>query len=189
VMDELSSRARRFTALLLLAATAVLLWVAMVAPLLNYGRSASEARASNLRSLSRDRALLALEPKIRSALDATNHSPRWTRFYESRKPEQAVLQLETDLQELLKSPNNPTSMIAQPASMRGALTRVRVKITLTMTIDQLAQTLARIGSYSKQLQIESLTIQAPDYQAVDSNPNLSIQAEIAGFMLTPKARI
>jgi Type II secretion system (T2SS), protein M subtype b len=185
MMDGLSARGRRSMALCLLAAVMAILWLGLVAPILDYCRSTSDTRAENLRSLSRDRALLALEPSIHTALVAMDHSPHWARLYDSQKPEQAVLRLETDLRELLKAPNNPTSMSAQPPAAQGLLTRVRVKVALSMPIDQLVQTLARLSSHSKLLQIESLTIQAPDYQVVDANPNLSIQAEIAGFMVTP----
>jgi hypothetical protein len=190
MMDGLSARGRRLTALCLLGAVTAVLWLGVVAPILDHYRNAQDTRAEDLRALSRDRALLALEPSIRTALVTLDHSPHWARLYDSQKPEQAVLRLETDLRELLKAPNNPTSMTAQPPDAQGPLTRVRVKVALSMPVDQLAQTLARLSSHSKLLRIESLTIQAPDYQAVDTNPNLSIQAEIAGFMVTPppKAR-
>ena len=189
MMDGLSARGRRLTALCLLGGAMAILWLGLVAPIVDYCRNTSDTRAEDLRSLSRDRALVALAPSIRTALVTLEHSPHWARLYDSQKPEQAVLRLETDLGELLKAPNNPISMTAQPPDAQGPLTRVRVKVALSMPIDQLAQTLARLSSHSKLLRIESLTIQAPDYQVVDANPNLSIQAEIAGFMVTPpKAR-
>jgi hypothetical protein len=186
MMENLSVPRRRLVALLLLGAAIVSFWIAIVAPILGYYRGTSDVRAADLRSLSRDRALLALGPGIRTALSAVDQSPRWARFYDTQTPERAVLQLETDLRELLKAPNNLISMTAQPPSTQGPLTRVRVKVTLSMPIDVLAQTLARLASHSRLLEIENLTIQAPDYQVIDTNPNLAIQAEIAGFMVTHK---
>jgi hypothetical protein len=185
MMESLSTRGHRLIALMLVGAVLAILWFAILGPVLDYYQNASDTRAAELRSLARDRALLALEPDIRTALTAVDHSPRWGRFYDSQKPEKAVLQLETDLRELLKAPNNPTSMTVEPAIVKGSLTRVRVKVTLSLPIDQLAQTLARLESHSKLLEIENLIIQAPDFQVVDANPNLSVQAEIAGFMVTP----
>jgi len=95
--------------------------------------------------------------------------------------------LEKDLRGIIKSANNPISMVAEPATAQGPLTRIAVQLSLSMPIDQLAETLARLQSHSKLLKIDRLTIQAPDFQSVDTNPTLSIQAEIAGFLVTPAA--
>ena len=79
-------------------------------------------------------------------------------------------------------------MTAVPVVVEGPLTRIATKVTLSLTIDQLTESLARLRSRAQFLRIESLTIQAPDYQMADSNPMLSIQAEIVGFMVTTAGR-
>ena len=114
-------------------------------------------------------------------------SPRWQNFYASQKPEAATLQMESDLRALFKSTNNPTSMTAEPATSRGSLTRLAVRVTMSMRVDQLAEALDHLQRQAKHLQIETLTIQSPDFQAPDTNPILTIQAEIVGFMVTPVA--
>jgi hypothetical protein len=56
---------------------------------------------------------------------------------------------------------------------------------MVLSIDQLASLIDRLQHHSKCLLIESLTVQAPDYQPTEGNPSLNIQAEIVGYMLTP----
>jgi hypothetical protein len=180
----LSARRRRGAAIALLGLAMILLWMGLIEPIAGYIHRTAFERKADLASLSRDRALLAQDVAIQSTLSTLAQSPRWTRFYQSQKTDQAVLQLQTDLREIFKAPNNPTSMTVQPAVQRGPLTRLAVKITLSMPIDQLTESLGRLQAHTRLLQIENLTIQAPDYQMRDTNPTLSIQAEIIGFMVT-----
>jgi Type II secretion system (T2SS), protein M subtype b len=184
VIDGLTAVQRRLAALTLLAVTVGLLWLGLADPLIGYLRNGAEERLADLRALNRNRGLLVQEPQIRDALAAQAQSSQWARLYDSQKADKAVLQLESDLRELLKSPNNPTSMTAQAASTHGPLTRIAVKVTLSMPIDQWVATLERLRAHAKFLRIENLIIQSADYQVVDSNPTLAIQAEIAGYMVT-----
>jgi hypothetical protein len=181
--DHLSLGQRRIVAIALLVLLVALIWVAIVAPLFEVFQTRADERGSDLRALSRDRALLAQAPQIRDTLVTIEQSPRWGRFYPGEKPDKALVQMEGDLRELLKAPNNPTSMVAQPAAPKGSLTQLAVKVTLSMPIDQWTDALSRLQAHSKLLQIKNLTIQSTDYQAADTNPLLSIQAEIVGFLV------
>jgi hypothetical protein len=163
----------------------VLLWMGLIDPIVEYFRHSAYERHADLDSLSRDRALLSQDAEIQATLTAIAKNPRWTRFYETQKADKAVLQLETDLREVFKAPNNPTSMTALPVTIEGPLTRLSAKVTLSLTIDQLTEALERLRSHAQLLQLVNVTIQAPDYQMPDTNPTLSIQAEIVGFMVTP----
>ena len=185
---NLSQGQQRLGAIALLAVSIVLLWFAILDPIASYVADASDKRQVELRSLRRDRALLAQEPRTIAALETVDHSPRWGRLYEGQKPESAILEMETDLRKLITAPNNPTSMVAQGVVVAAPLTKIAVKVTLSMPIDQLADTLARLQSHSKFLRIENLLIQAPDYEPAESNPTLSIQADVTGFVLTPTGR-
>ena len=181
----LSSLQQRIVALALLAMALGLLWMGMVTPIADYFRHSAFQRRADLDSLSRDRALLSQDAATQATLKALAASPRWTRFYETQKADKAILQLQSDLREIFKAPNNPTSMTGLPAVIQGPLTRLGTKVTLSLTIDQLTESLGRLRSHAQLLQIEILTIQAPDYQMADTNPTLSIQAEIVGFMVSP----
>jgi hypothetical protein len=180
----LSSIQQRCVALALLGIALALLWLGFIYPLLTYFRHGADVRGADLNSLSRDRALVSEDAGTEATLTALMGSPRWARFYETQKADKAVLQLQTDLREVFKAPNNPTSMTAVPVVVEGPLTRIATKVTLSLTIDQLTESLARLHSRAQFLRIESLTIQAPDYQMADTNPTLTIQAEIVGFMVT-----
>jgi Type II secretion system (T2SS), protein M subtype b len=184
VTRALSPIQQRGLALSLFGVALALLWLGLIAPVAEYFGHSAERRQGDLDSLSRDRALISQDSNTQAALSAIGKSPRWARFYDTQKPDKAVLQMQSDLREVFKAPNNPTSMTAVPVVVEGALTRIATKITLSLTIDQLTEALARLHSHAQLLRIESLSIQAPDYQMPDSNPTLSIQAEIVGFMVT-----
>jgi hypothetical protein len=180
----LSSIQKRCAAIALLGIALALLWLGLMDPLVTYFRHGADERRADLNSLSRDRALVSEDAGTETTLTSLRASPRWARFYETQKADKAVLQLQSDLREVFKVPNNPTSMTAVPVVVEGPLTRIATKVTLSLTIDQLTESLARLRSRAQLLRIESLTIQAPDYQIADTNPTLSIQAEIVGFMVT-----
>jgi type II secretory pathway component PulM len=185
VIETLRPRQRRVLALVLSALLITGLYLLVLEPVVRHFRDRADERQTALRSLSRDRALLEQAPQIQATQNSVANSPRWARFYDSQKATQATLQLETDLRAIVSPPNQIASMIAEPATTQGSLTRLAVKITLSLSIDQLTEILGRLNQHARFLKIESLTVQAPDYQIVDSNPVLSVQAEIVGFMLTP----
>lgn len=187
MIDTLRAAHRRLAALALVGIVLAVVWLAVIYPLIAHVSANNEERRSQIRALVRDRALVSQAPPIQKALALLDHSPRWARLFGAQKPEQASLQLQTDVRSLLKSPNALTSMTVQPATSRGPLTRIAVKVTVSMRIDQWAEALADLQLHPRLLQIDSVTIQAPDFQTSDANPTLTIQAEIAGFMLTPKA--
>jgi Type II secretion system (T2SS), protein M subtype b len=185
MIRTLSSIQKRCVAIALLGFALALLWLGLIDPATSYVWHSSDERRAELNSLSRDRALVSQSADTQSAIATLANSPRWARFYETQKTDKAVLQLQADLREIFKAPNNPTSMTGLPAAIEGPITRIATKVTLSLTIDQLTESLARLSSHAQLLRIESLTIQAPDYQIADTNPTLSIQAEIAAFMVTP----
>lgn len=190
MIRTLSSVQQRCVAVALLGIALALLWLGLIDPLAAYFRHSADQRRADLNSLSRDRALVSQDAGTEVTLTALGTSPRWARFYETQRADKAVLQMQSDLREVFKAPNNPTSMTAVAVVVEGPLTRIATKITLSLTIDQLTDSLARLQSHTQLLRIESVTIQAPDYQMADTNPTLSIQAEIVGFMVTvPSGRI
>ena len=179
---QLPPPARRVAALGLLGVLIASVWLSLVYPALEQIDAAGERRGISLRALKRSRALLQQSAAIEAADASVSSSPRWRNFYRAAKPEVATLQMETDLRTLLRDSNNPTSMAAEPALVQGPVTRLGVRVTLSMRIDQLADALDRIQKEPHQLRVTQLTIQAPDGQAAQTNPQLTIQAEISGLM-------
>jgi hypothetical protein len=182
----LSPRQQRLAALALALLCALTLWYGVVAPVIDAIESGREARQAALRALSRDHALIAQAPALRTARNSVDHSPRWSRLYANQKPDRATLQLETDLRALFKTPNALTAMTAEPAVVQGPLTRLGVRLSLSLPLDQWTDALANLQQHPQLLKLESLTIQAPDFQVPDTNPTLTIQAEIVGYMPTAK---
>ena len=184
-MNPLSLSQQRILAIALAGVAIAILFLGAIRPLVDYIADRSDERDSALRLLGRNLALVRQAPTIQTTLDAAAKSPRWGRFYNVPKAADATLQLETDLRSLIAIPNQPTSMIAESPSPLGSLTRVSVKISLSVTIDQLSDLLGRLHQHPRLLKIESLAVQSPESQIVDTNPPLAVQAEISGFMVTP----
>jgi hypothetical protein len=178
-------RAHRLIALGLLGALLAIVWFGIAQPVWSYIDGIADERGISLRALKRTRALLREEPAIQAAMGSVEQSSRWRNFYDGPKTEAATLQMETDLRAIFKDSNNPTSMIAEAAASRGSVTRIAVRITLSMRVDQLADALDRIQKQPRQLQIESLTVQAPEFQGTQANPTLTIQAQITAMIVTP----
>lgn len=186
--SELTRRARRIAALGLLGALLAIAWWGVVEPIVDYMDTAAVDRGISLRALKRNHALLRQRAAIQAARASIEQSPLWRNFYRGPRADSATLQMETDLREILKDSGNPTSMIAQPAVIRGSVTRIAVRVTLLLRIDQLADALDRIQKQPRQLQVESLTVQAPDLQSAQANPALSVQAEITAMMIDPESQ-
>jgi hypothetical protein len=180
---RIPSIARRAAALGLLGLLIASVWLSLVYPALEQINAAGERRGISLKALQRNRALLQQSPAIQAADASVSSSPRWRNFYRAAKPEVATLQMETDLRTLLRDSNNPTSMAAEPALVQGPVTQLGVRVTLSMRIDQLADALDRIQKEPHQLRLTRLTIQTPEGQAAQTNPQLTIQAEISGLMV------
>jgi Tfp pilus assembly protein PilO len=188
MMGALSSRQQRLVALALVAVCACAVWYGVVGPTIDAIESHTEARRAALRALGRDRALVAQAPALRTALASVEQSARWSRLFENQKPDRATLQIESDLRDLFNAPNTLTAMTAQPAVAQGALTRLGVRVSLSLSLGQWTEALAKLQQHPRLLQLESVTIQAPDFQVLDTNPTLTIQAEVVGFMAAASSR-
>jgi Type II secretion system (T2SS), protein M subtype b len=180
--NDLSRTTRRVVSLGLLIGLISSLWLGLVEPVVDYLDTAAVTRGISLRALKRNRALLQRSSAIQAAEASVEQSSRWRNFYDAPRAESATLQLEADVRSALKDSNNPTSMVAEPASVRGSVTRIAVRVTLLMRVDQLAEALDRLQKQPRQLRIESLTIQAPEFQNGQPNPVLNVQAEITAMM-------
>jgi hypothetical protein len=179
---RVSRRAQKLLAVLLLVLASACLWKGILAPIVTYGEGLSQRRGADLAALSRDRAVLSQDPQVIETLNALGRNTRWNRLYVSDKSDQALLQFETDVRDLVKAATNATSMTAEPIVAQGLLSRMGVRVSLSLPIDQWTDLLVRLQAHAKLLELRNLTIQAPDYQPVDSNPTLSIQAEFVGYL-------
>ncbi len=184
---ELTHRARRLAALGLLAALLGVVWLTVAQPILTFKDSGGEERGIALRALKRNRALLRESDAIQAARVSIEGSARWRNFYPGPKADSAQLQLQTDLRTIFKEFSNPTSLIAESPSVRGAVTRIAVRVTLTLRVDQLADALDRIQKQPRQLRVESLMVQAPEFQVPQANSMLTVQMEITALMLAAGA--
>jgi Type II secretion system (T2SS), protein M subtype b len=182
--QELRRSVQRWFAIALLGMLLVSIWSGMIAPVVDYLDTAALSRGISLRALKRNRALVRQADAIIEARRSVDQSTRWRNFYEGSKPESATIQLEADIRTILREANGPTSMSAEPAIVRGPVTRIAVRVNLSMRVDQLAEALDRIQKNARQLRIESLTVQAPDFQGTQTNPPVTVQAEVSALMLT-----
>jgi len=182
--SNITQMTRRIAAVSLLVSLIAVLWFGAIQPIGEYLSTAADERGISLRAIKRNRALLRESSAIRAAQDTVEHSPRWRNFYDGPRTDAATVQMESDLRAILRDSNNPTSMSAEPPKVHGTVTRIGVRLTLSMRIDQLAEALDRIQKHPQQLRVEDLIIQAPEYQGGQVNPTLAIQALISAPMTT-----
>jgi Type II secretion system (T2SS), protein M subtype b len=184
---EFTRRARRVVALILFASLLASVWLAVVEPLIDYMNTAAIERGISLRALKRNSALLLQSAAIHAAQTRVEQSSQWLSFYDSPAPEAAILQMEGDLRGIFVDSTHLDSMIAEPPVVHGALTRIAIRVTASVRIDQLADALERIQKQPRLLRVESLAIQAPELQGAQTNPVLAVQAEIVGVMIDRQA--
>jgi hypothetical protein len=182
MMANVSVVQRRVLALSLLAAVLGLGVNVMAVPVIQSFRDSDDGRRFALKTLRHDLALGRSDAAVLSAATLATSDPHATRWYAMGK-ETAQTAIESDVRGLVANPAiTQAAMAPMPPALVGPLTRLGVKLSLTLPIDQLAELFARLAAHPKMLVIENLMVQAPDYQAIDSNPALTVQMDVQGFM-------
>lgn len=162
----------------LLAISASLLW-----PALDAYRGQIEWRSASERALSRQRGLAAIEIPVREQLDALPRLTAWQRLYRGALGS-ATIALQSDISSALGASHaRPQSFTPIPATREGPLTKVGLRVTAVMTIDQLRELLQRMDTTAHFVRIEHFIVVAPPVQTLHENPQLTVTLEVFGFHL------
>jgi Tfp pilus assembly protein PilO len=125
-------------------------------------------------------------PQLRSDLERQLSNMRgsslWSKLYDAAPGGVTAGLLHADVTALLaQSRLQAQSLAPIPMQVERFFTRVGVRFTASMRVDQLQQLITDVASHPRYLRIERLTIIAPQTQLENENPPLAVTAEIYAF--------
>jgi hypothetical protein len=173
---------RRICSIAALLVAALGVWLGIVAPLRTLALSQGHWRSGARTALARARAEAALGPAVQALVQTLPSAAVWQRLYQGQNDAAADSGLRQDLSSLLTNSGAKTdSLTMLPQLRQGPLTRHGVRISASLSIDQLRAFLTALRSHARYLRIEHLNVTAPLNQPPDTNPSLTIKADIYGF--------
>ncbi len=173
---------RRALAVLLVPAAALLGWMLVAEPLIWIAGSQGQWRGSVQDTLADDRGHEKVLADLKSRLDALPAAPVWQKFYEFAAGGDGSSLVQQDVTSLCSAIGVTTqSVVALRAQTEQGLMKHGVRLTATLTVDQLRSFAATLRNHQKYLRTERLTVDAPQVQSADQNPALTITLEVFGY--------
>lgn len=180
------ARQRRFLAVAVIPLAALLLWLIAIWPIVKLHDYHQERRNSAQRSIARDRGVLAVEATIREQLRTLGNSGLWSKLYETTADNSAVTVLQADVGSVLsRSQLSAQSITPLSTAVHGPFERIGVRITVSMSIDQLQQFLSAIRGHPRLIRVDGIAISAPQVQSREQNPLLTVSMDLFGYQWQP----
>jgi Type II secretion system (T2SS), protein M subtype b len=177
-------RTRRMLALLAGPLLVLTAWSLIVGPLMGLYDAHQEWLAAAEASVARDRGMRAAESRLSKQLADIEHSPLLSRLYPAGPPGTLATALQADLGGLLTGTGVSAQSISPlPVTFDGDIERAGVRVTLAFTIDQLRAFLSALESHPHLIRVDELIVTAPQSQANDHNPTLTVSMVLLGFRL------
>ena len=173
---------RRALAVLLVPAAALLGWMLVAEPLICIAGSQDQWRGSVQDTLADDRGHEKVLADLKSRLEALPAAPVWEKFYEVAAGGDGSSLVQQDVTSLCSAMGVTTqSVVALRAQTEQGLMKHGVRLTATLTVDQLRSFAATLRNHQKYLRTERLTVDAPQVQSADQNPALTITLDVFGY--------
>lgn len=173
--------ARRALALVLVAAIAAAS-IAVVHTICDIVSSQDIWRSTARNALARDRGVAANGSQIRGSLESLGSAPVWNRLYAPGADADGAQLVQRDLMSLGTSAGAVIqSAVALPAVEGAELRSHGVRLVASMSIDQLRNFIAGIRAHTRYLRVQELSISAPQTQALDVNPPLTVTVTVLGY--------
>jgi hypothetical protein len=175
---------RRIIALVLVPSSiAIVIYAVVLAAAALYDSQQDWRR--HARSLfSRAGAATQMQARIDQDAAALKDSPLWSRFYISPTSGIGAVQLQSDVGSLLSRTQASTQSLAPiPSLPMNGFTRIGVRLSASMRIDQLKTFLATAAAHPRYLRVEQLSVIAPQGQVPAENSPLAVTMEVYGFEL------
>lgn len=182
-MSERPLWQRRSAAIGILVLMAALAWTLLIAPVAGLLTAQQDWREATHGKLARYRTLVDNKGAIESALSTLQANVSWQGLYQAPEPVAASTALLSEFRALL-DPQKVSIQSIQPmeAESLGPITRVGVRVSLSLTIDQLRSLLERMQSHAHALRADNVIVTAPQAHSPDENPQLLVHMEVSGFM-------
>jgi Tfp pilus assembly protein PilO len=192
VLDHTSLRPivqRRALALLLLGVAGVSVWMLLVSPVTWLIASQDEWRAQVRAELSHSKGRAALEPMLRKQLESLPTAAVWSALYTVAGETDADALVQRDLMALGVSSGVTVQVVTPLPKVEVAeLTGHGVRFTVSTTADHLRSFAGALRGNPRYLRVERLAITAPQIQAVDENPQLTVTMDVYGYSRSPATR-
>jgi hypothetical protein len=172
---------RRTLAVLLVPAAALVAWMLIAEPVAWIAGSQDQWRASVQAALADDRGHAKALPDFKARLKALPTAPVWQKFYDVSTSDGSSL-VQQDVTSLCSSIGVTTqSLVALRAQDEQSLIKHGVRLTATLTVDQLRSLAASLRNHQKYLRTERLIVEAPQVQSADQNPALNVTLDVFGY--------
>lgn len=182
MMRPVSARERRLVALLLLVALVALVWLCLIAPILD-GFSARAARREELALLAvHNQRTIAAIPRLRRGAEAQAAAVR-NFVADARTAEAGREQLKERLQRAIERTGGEFRDVADAEGQPGW---ARARVSARLTLPQLTATLAILQDSPPWLVIETLSVGANDALVTGTSSAMDIDIE-ASLPLRPAA--
>lgn len=125
-----------------------------------------------------------IQVRLDQDLLALSSSPLWSRFYSPATAGAGATLLQGDVGSLLSAvQSSAQSLTPMPSVPMAEFTKIGVRLTASMRINQLKSFLAAAASHQHYLRVEQLTVVAPQMQIATENPPLAVTMDVYGFEL------
>lgn len=176
---------RRALAVLLVIMALVLMRFALIAPahalMLSQGRWRTQAG----QDLADAKGQASAEQTVRKQLSALPGAPVWNRFYPSGGADNPDAALRADVTGVMASAGTTVQSLAPlPTQEEGAISRHGLRLSASMTVDQLQRVVTDLRGQARYLRVERLTISAPIAQTPHTNPPVLVKMVVYGYSNT-----
>lgn len=175
---------RRAIALVAVPAFLVASVLVLYAPIKYLVGVQNDWRVATRSVIAQSRSDPVLAEELNRQLTTLQSSGLWVKFYSSKEPGSAATSLQADLSGILASAQISAQSLAPVAtSQLPYFTRIGMRLTASMRVDQLQRLLTAIANHPRYLRVEQAIIVAPQSQSPDENPPLAVTVGIYGYEL------
>ena len=181
-LGRLPPKMQRVLALAVLPTIVVAALASAAWPAWHAYRAQADWRLDSTLTLARQRGIAEIEPLVRAQLEALPKLKMWRRFYRLNTDGSAVAAIQSDLSRALSASRaRPQAFEPLALAAIGPLHPVGIRVSVSLTIDQLRDFLQQTGRLEHFVRIAKLSINAPAVQAAQDNPPLMVVMDVVGF--------
>jgi hypothetical protein len=159
-----------------------------IVPMQALYESQVEWRSQAYRTVSLARGSRQALAGVADQLQALPAAPIWTKFYAAETPGGGIAMLQADVSVLLDAARVGTqSLIPLRTETQQELPTIGVRLSASMTIEQLRSLLGSLAAHSRFLSIRHLSVSAPLVQDAQENAMLTVGMDIVGIERTVEA--
>ena len=188
-LSALPAAPRRLLALAMLLGALAVAWYAVLKPVHRLLTSQEGWRTEVRRELAESRGKAAVEARLAAQVEALHQIPLWKSFYSANSEEEANAQIQQDLRGLGAASGIPAlALTSLPKRDSPDYIAYGVHINAAMTADQLKRFGVALRAAPHFLRVERFAASAPQTQAPEQNPLVTVTMDVYGYSRPAGAR-